>query len=177
MGAIKTPSPVKFIVGCITSDKSNISRVLESYIQAYGPSDLNSGFIPFDHTDYYRKEMGDNLFRIFYSFDKLLKPEQLWEHKIFSDRLEKATMTTCGQRTVNIDPGYITHAKLILLSTKNFQHRIYVGKGIYAEVTLRCSKNGFFDFEWTFPDYKTEPYKAFFVQVRNRYITQLKEKE
>ncbi|MEK6728917.1 MAG: DUF4416 family protein, partial [Planctomycetota bacterium] len=78
------------------------------------------------------------------------------------------------KRPVNIDPGYINESRLILASTKDFSHRIYLRDGIYAEVTLNYRKGRYETFPWTFPDYKTAGYHDFFLKVRGLYVDKLK---
>jgi uncharacterized protein DUF4416 len=77
------------------------------------------------------------------------------------------------QRRINLDPGYIDLAKLVLATTKDQQHRLYLGQGIYAEVTLRFTGGRFVPWDWTYPDYRTAEYLAFFDAVRQRYRQQL----
>ena len=69
-------------------------------------------------------------------------------------------------RPVNIDPGLITPAKLILATTKDHAHRIYLGRGIHAEVTLRYVGRKWTPWPWTYPDYAAPTYHSFFDQVR-----------
>ncbi|OHC05433.1 MAG: hypothetical protein A2Z57_07205 [Planctomycetes bacterium RIFCSPHIGHO2_12_39_6] len=78
------------------------------------------------------------------------------------------------ERPVNIDPGYINESRLILASTKDFSHRIYLKEGIYAEVTLNYRHGKYETFPWTFPDYKSQDYQNFFLQVRELYVSKLK---
>ena len=75
---------------------------------------------------------------------------------------------------MNIDPGYVCHSKLVLFSTKDFSHRIYVGDGIYAESTLEWRGREYITHPWTFPDYRTDEYRNFFAEVRVRYVDKLK---
>jgi len=69
-----------------------------------------------------------------------------------------------------LDPGYLEEAKLVLATTKNYQHRLYLGRGIYGEVTLRYTKKSFRSWEWTYPDYKTENYLEVFDCIRKLYL-------
>jgi hypothetical protein len=69
---------------------------------------------------------------------------------------------------VNIDPGIITLNNLQLLTTKNFAHRIYLGEGIYCELTMLFSKSGVRYLEWTYPDYKTKEAEEFFIESRKK---------
>jgi hypothetical protein len=78
-------------------------------------------------------------------------------------------------RPVNLDPGYIEPSKLVLASTKNFSHRIHIGKKIWAEVTLIFSKGQWKGFEYSFPDHKEDRYHGFFSQVREKLVQQLRE--
>ena len=82
--------------------------------------------------------------------------------------------TLGGKRRVNIDPGYISQSKLVLATTKDHSHRIYLGQGIFAEVTLRYYKGTFRAWEWTYPDYASPPYIAIFNHIRKLYKEQLK---
>jgi hypothetical protein len=78
-------------------------------------------------------------------------------------------------RPVNIDPGYITLSKLVLASTKDYSHRIYVQNGIHAEVTLRFESGGWKPWPWTYPDYAAKTYYAAFTRARERLKAQLSE--
>ena len=69
-------------------------------------------------------------------------------------------------RPLNLDPGYITPAKLVLASTKDHAHRIYLRDGIYAEVTLSFRGRKWQPLEWTYPDYRRDDYQRFFTECR-----------
>ena len=75
-------------------------------------------------------------------------------------------------RPVNLDPGIIEPSKLVLASTKNFSHRIYIGDGMYAELTLSFCRGKWQSFPYTFPDYKEERYHDFLSKVRDRLVEQ-----
>jgi hypothetical protein len=70
-------------------------------------------------------------------------------------------------RPLNLDPGYLTLGKLILASTKDFAHRIYLARGIYAEVTLQYKHRRWQHHEYTFPDYRRADYQQFFSECRD----------
>jgi hypothetical protein len=76
-------------------------------------------------------------------------------------------------RPINLDPGFVDSPKLVLASMKNFAHRIYVGRGVYAEVTLLHRRGQWTPLEWTFPDYASGRYWPFLDQVRKRLREQL----
>ena len=64
---------------------------------------------------------------------------------------------------MNLDPGYITPAKLVLASTKDHAHRLYLADGIYAEVTLAFRGKQWQPLEWTYPDYRRADFQEFFT--------------
>lgn len=176
MGKIKSPRPVKLIVGMLFLQEDIFIRAREDLVSEYGEVDFESPLFPFHYTDYYSREMGDKLWRKFVSFKNLINPEDLPVIKIFTNKLEdKFLQPGSSKRRINIDPGYITLSKLVLATTKNFSHRIYIGRGIYAEVTLRYLKNkGFQPWDWTYPDYKSREYLNVFNLIRDRYYQQIK---
>jgi hypothetical protein len=176
MGEIRVPKKVKLIIGVISSQESLFAEAESESKNKFGTIDSKTNLITFNFTDYYTKSMGDNLKRQFFSFDKLINPDNLPEIKIWSNKLEEKLATKYSKpditRPINIDPGYIDAAKLVLASTKDYSHRIYLKKGIYAEITLRYQHGAFGFWEWTYPDYQSEEYLKFFTQVRNIYLNQ-----
>lgn len=111
--------------------------------------------------------------RKFLSFESLISPQRLAEIKSLTNELEVRFQRQESERGINIDPGYVEAGKLVLATIKNQQHRIYLGKGIYGEVTLRFRKGRFEPWEWTYPDYRSAPYLKFFNRVREIYLEQL----
>ncbi|MBN3040759.1 MAG: DUF4416 family protein [Candidatus Omnitrophica bacterium] len=171
---IQIPKPVKFISGFIYSEEKIFNKTIRLMTKKFGRIDFQSKIIPFDFTDYYEKEMGQNLKRRFVSFERLQKPDNFASIKIFCNKLEKKLLKK-RSRLINIDPGYINEAKLVLTTTKDYSHRIYLKKGIFAEVTLKYMNGNFIHLDTTFPDYRTKTYKEAFMQVRNIYRNQIKQ--
>ncbi|MFH1777267.1 MAG: DUF4416 family protein [Candidatus Omnitrophota bacterium] len=171
MGKITKPQRVKLIVGFI-AQPGVIDQVSIFLAKKFGALDYQSAVFDFDFTDYYTAEMGEILKRQFVSFQKLIRLEVLADIKIFTNNLENKFLT-CGRRRINIDPGAVNLAKLILLTTKDYAHRIYIGKGIYAEVTLCFKNKTFTPCAWTYPDYRTQKYIEIFNNIRQIYGRQL----
>jgi hypothetical protein len=117
--------------------------------------------------------MGKGLQKIFLGFKKLIKREKLPEIKLYTNDLEDR-YSCQSNRQVNLDPGYLTSGQVILATTKDYQHRIYLGKGIFGEVTLRFKNGSFQPWDWTYPDYRQESYTNFFNELRKIYLTTLK---
>jgi hypothetical protein len=174
VGKIQEPLPVKLIASVFAASGELLEEAKVRLSQEFGPIDYESGLLPFDHTTYYAAEFGENLKRRFVAFGKLVHPGKLAEIKLRTNALEMEWAVE-GKRQVNIDPGYVSHSKLVLATTKNHAHRIYLGQGIYAEVTLHFRDGTFCAWPWTYPDYASPPLIAIFNQIRGLYVKQLRE--
>ncbi len=170
---LQFPQPVKFICAFIYSKEEVYQQTKTILQKKFGLVDLESPAIKFTFTDYYQKEMGSGLKRRFISFKKLQKPDRFVDIKLSCLKLEKR-FAQDSRRVVNIDPGYLNQAKLVLTTTKDFSHRIYLGKGVYAEVTLIFKEGTFSELDTTFPDYRTKQYKDIFQSIRKLYQQGLK---
>lgn len=173
MGIAREPSPVKLIASILTAEPALLGRCLDMLCEQQGPIDFESEWLPFDHTDYYASEFGTNLQRKIVSFDRLVSVTALPAIKRSANEIE-LSLSHSGRRRVNIDPGYVTLGKLVLASTKDHAHRIYLAQGVYGEVTLTYQKGRFRPWPWTYPDYGSEPYCALFDGIRERYKMQIR---
>jgi hypothetical protein len=176
MGAIQNLIPVKLFVGVLVSDAGLIPDIVTRLSDLYGPIDHRSPVIPFTCTTYYASEMGEAIERLFFSFERLIEADHLAEIKRQTNSIEEdmAPRLELVKRPVNLDPGYIEQAKVILASTKNFYHRIYLGKGIFGELTMHFRNNEYQFLPWTYPDYQTKDYQEFFLKMREIYRSQLR---
>ncbi|PYS40200.1 MAG: DUF4416 domain-containing protein [Acidobacteria bacterium] len=180
MGTIRQFTPVKLFIGVLVSNNKFIPQVQERLAAAYGGIDHRSDVIPFDFTNYYEAEMGDLIDRVFFSFERLIEADQLPEIKRQTNQLEDELAPLLRnprltvKRPVNLDPGYIEQAKVVLASTKNFYHRIYLGGGIFGEVTMHFKNNTYQFFPWTYPDYQSKDYQDFFLRMRQIFRSQLR---
>jgi hypothetical protein len=132
--------------------------------------------VPFEGSDYYSREMGDAIERVLLSFESLVDADRLAEIKNRTNQMEQQYRDAASRvpRPVNLDPGYLEQSKVVLASTKNFYHRIYLSRGVFAEVTMHFRNNTYQFFPWTYPDYRTSDYLEFFLRMRQLYRTQLK---
>ena len=176
MGTVELVAPVKLIVAAITANDSIFQETRACLSQHFDKIDFESDPYAFDHTDYYQKEMGDGLSRHFLSFANLITPEKIADIKLFCNDLEHQ-FSINNKRRVNLDPGYVTLAKLVLATTKNQAHRIYLQQSIYAEITLKFFNKSFRPLKWTYPDYQQPASIDAFNQIRQAYLTQLKKSE
>ena len=147
----------------------NLEKIKDVISSYFGRILLKSDIFEFTESSYYDEEMGKPIYRVFFGFDRLIDMESIVEIKLQGNFIEKRHFSENGKRMVNIDPGYLTLAKVVLATTKNFQHRLYLGNGIYAEVTLRWRKGTFSDWEWTYRDYRRDESIRFFNELRDIY--------
>lgn len=175
---IRRHEPVKLIVAMLSSDISLFDRSKSLMKKRFGRTDFESQTIDFNFTDYYRKEMGDNLKRCFISFERPIWPERLCAIKSYTRRLEInfSRLKSEASRRINLDPGYITAAKLVLATYKDNSHRIYIDNGIFEEITLSYQQGTFKPLEWTYPDYRSKDYIDVFNRIRQIYLSQVRKR-
>ncbi len=173
MGTAREPQPVKLIASLLTGELSLLVRVQEDLVAAWGAIDVQSELLPFDHTDYYAAEFGPGLQRQIVAFERLIPAAGLPAAKRLANDLEQS-LAAEGRRRVNVDPGYVSLGKLVLASTKDHAHRLYLGQGVFGEVTLAFQQGRFRPWPWTYPDYGSDEYCALFGRIRERYKAQLR---
>jgi hypothetical protein len=147
---------------------------------AWGAVALRSEPFPFDQTHYYDATMGPDLRKVFLLFDAPLDPARLVEIKLQSNAWEEEYARQAGHdepRPLNLDPGYLTLGKLVLASTKDFTHRIYLDRGIFAEITLYYKHHAWRHHEWTFADYRRPECQAFFSRCREHLQQQIRQQQ
>src|ERR1035437_9309250 len=185
-----SPLPVCRFAGLLAGTEDELAAARYELIQWYGKIDDVSAILPFTFTQYYQDEMGQNLLRQWVRFETLFSPEHLAKCKLETNMAETllarqfrekapavpenpARPGGGGQRPINIDPGYVHRYKVILATTKDHSHRVYLTEGIYAEVTLHWSQNIWTPWPWTYADYQTPQAQDFFTRARTAYLDQL----
>jgi hypothetical protein len=165
--------PVKLFFGVTITEKMDWPSGKQILTNLYGGIDHSLDWYLFDHTEYYKTEMGENLKKCMVSLTELIMPEKLVEIKIASNEIEKQFMLN-GSRKINLDPGYLTSAKIILATTKDYSHRVYLGRGIFADLHLQYRQNKFQINPWTYPDYQEPFVIKYFEELREIYLHQLR---
>lgn len=173
MSKPREPLPVKLVASLFSADRKLIEKACSYLETLFGPLDWTSDEIPFDKTRYYEKEMGGPLLRRFVSFERLISFEEIAGIKLKTNAYEMA-LCVSGLRTINIDPGCISAERLILATGKNYTHRVYLRKGIYADLTLIYQSGSFRALPWTYPDYGDSAIIEIFNGVRARYMEQIR---
>jgi hypothetical protein len=179
MGDIRPTKPAKLFAGLLSNDPDLMKRAAVLLAEAFGQVETVTETWPFDSTDYYTPEMGSDLLRQFVSFVPTIHPHRLADIKRQTNELEKQICTDAAAdpnfRLVNIDPGYLTLSKMILATTKDYSHRIYLSQGIYAETTLHYESGNWTAWPWTYPDYAAGHYFPFFTTLRENLKAQISE--
>lgn len=173
MGYLKKHPPVKLIVGFIFKQGAMLEKAKFILQKSFGQIDFESKTLNFTHTDYYQKEFGKDLKRVFISFKRLISADSLPKIKISTNNIEKK-LSARNCRQINIDAGYLDLAKLILATTKDYRHRIYLSRGVYAEATIFYQDKTFKSWDWTYPDYRSAEYIEIFNRIRQIYAEQIK---
>ncbi len=168
------PLAVKPVASLILAREDLATPVLRQLATYLGPVDLVGPLWSFTFTDYYAREMGGGLWRCLASFLHLASSAQLSDWKVFTKSLEKG-WSLGGRRLVNLDPGYVARERLVLATGKNYSHRIYLGQGIYGDLTLVAGPGGFEALSWSYPDYASGPLPELLTLVRKKYLWQLKQ--
>lgn len=166
--------PVKLIAGLLFVRDESLKSALTLLNDHFKEADYISAPYPFTVSDYYCREMGEGLKRLLLSFEELVDPQILIRAKYISHAIEVKLSKGEGNRTVNIDMGYLDLHKLVLSSFKERGNKIYLGEGVWADLTLMYQGGRFEPFPWTFPDFKEGTYSRDLLSIRKLYKTALK---
>ncbi len=180
-----TPPPAKYFFAVMTGEDAYHKEAEERLEARLGPiEDRSERYLFSEYATYYEREMGSPLWKYFLTLRQLESMDSLVEVKLFVEEVEQQLAVspesgTAGDRsrTVNLDPGYVTGWSLVLATVKNRAHRIYLGQGIFAEVTLIYRDRAFQPLPWTYPDYAAAATRTFLAKVRAGYLRQLREAE
>lgn len=176
MGSLRKAKPVVFFVAVSSGEQSAIDWARDELGKVRGPLLVASAPFDFNQTSYYQKEMGTDLIKQFFAFENLIDPAEIVSEKLRANELEQRYFDEHPSnvtRPVNIDPGYVTEAKLVLATTKDRDHRIYLDRGILAEITLFFQGEKWNPSRWTYPDYNTNLCFEFLNECRDYLRTQI----
>jgi hypothetical protein len=170
MGEHRPHPPVLLLLAAFSRHDPALDWTRQQAVQAWGPLIAASDVFAFDQTDYYAPTMGAGLKKVLLAFENLIDPAQLVDIKHQTNRWEdeyRQTHAWPEPRPLNLDPGYLTEAKLVLATTKDRNHRLYLDRGIYAEVTLHYQRSrGWCAHDWTYADYRSPAYHPFLDRCR-----------
>jgi hypothetical protein len=176
VGTPALPCKVMLFSSILFSDTAMADKAIAGLKETYGSAAHQSGPIPFTFTSYYGEEMGSPLYRILTAFDTLIPRDSLPEVKNRSNEIEDMLKNN-RKRTVNLDPGILSMENICLATTKPYSHRIYLSKGIWAEITLMYRKDSYEALPWTYPDYASRDLIYIFNELRGLYKEKLRCRE
>ncbi len=168
------PEPARVIVSVLTADRQILNAAKPLLVRELGPLDEEIGPLAFNYTSYYNSEMGQGILRWLWSFADLVDREALVNIKGLTNSVEQA-YTVEGKRRFNLDPGLMSLGNFVLATGKNNAHRIYLGKGIFADLTLVFRAGTYRPLEWTYPDYADRELIAILNRLRESYKCRLME--
>ncbi|MFO7734912.1 MAG: DUF4416 family protein [bacterium] len=177
MSILSEPTPGNLIFAIMFREDEILSKTVNGLKSIYGQFDMKSA--PYDFSaisSYYDEEMGNGIKKQIFSVESLLPRDRLSDAKLHAVSLEEKLSTSENRRRVNIDPGLVTLENFLLATGKNFSHRIYLGKGVFAEVTMFLGKKKTTELPWTYRDYKKPEIKKFLLEARTSYHEKLSEK-
>ncbi|NLG17115.1 MAG: DUF4416 family protein [Fibrobacter sp.] len=173
MAETSPPFPVKFFIAVLFNKSEALNSALLKVTELWGPVDFQGKDHLFDVTDYYEPEMGTPLYRRLLSFESLYEPTLMVEMKLGCNRIEQE-LSIDRKRIVNLDAGYLDHNKVLLASAKEAGQKVYIDKGIYADLAGRYKSGRYQPFEWSFPDFRDGRYDSELLSIRSIYIKQMK---
>jgi hypothetical protein len=172
------PDPVMLVIAAFSRYPAAIAWAREHLECLFGPAGLVSPPFEFTQTRYYEATMGPGLQKQFLVFG-LVTADSLAHAKLRTNALEEA-LAEAGRypvpRPLNLDPGLLSLGKFLLATTKDQAHRIYLGQGIFAEVTLRYQDGAFHPWPWTYADYRQPAVLEFLGAVRDEYRRRLRDR-
>ena len=164
------PGPALAVLSVLSARMAGLwPDILARAADLFGPPCHVSPELPFAFTTYYDAELGTPIVRRMLGFSRLVPQDALAGMKLATNALEKDFTRPDGRRRVNLDPGLLTQERLVLGTGKNFGHRIYLGRGIFADLTLVFRKGSWHILPWTFPDYRSPALLAELTTLRGLF--------
>lgn len=171
MADVRFVEPAIRICAVITRHDAARQWAVDRLIQAWGPASVITAPLPFEAGGYYTPTMGADLQKVLVGMAEVTDPGELadWKHQTNRWEREFADQSSLlEQRPLNLDPGYMTQAKLVLATTKDRDHRIYLRDGMFAEVTLTYVGKRWQHHRWTYPSYRREEVAEFASRCREQ---------
>jgi hypothetical protein len=166
------PEPAQLIVSVLTPQREAVEMAQSLLVSDLGPVEEEIGPLAFPYTSYYDAEMGSGISRWIWSFERMIDRAEIVRIKCLTNEIEQAAAVG-GKRRFNLDPGLLTLGNFVLATGKNNAHRIYLGKGIFADLTLIFRSKTYNPLEWTYPDYADPELIRILNRLRESYKCKL----
>lgn len=171
----RIPEPARVVISVLALRGDTVGPAQSQLVEQLGPVEEEVGPLPFEFTSYYDEELGAGINRWLWVFADLVEGSDLVRLKCLTNDLERA-FARRGRRTFNLDPGLMTLGNFVLATGKNNAHRIYLGKGIFADLTLVYRGGSYIPLEWTYPDYADPELIGILNTLRETYKWKLRRK-
>ncbi|WP_045220588.1 DUF4416 family protein [Desulfonatronum thioautotrophicum] len=169
MSTPKEPLPALVVMSLFSARWEDFWPALQCRLEAFlGPLEMVGKPVPFDVTTYYQEEFGAPLERRLLGFAQVVPQDRLRKIKLWAHGLEQEHVRS-GKRLFNLDPGLLTQERFVLATGKNFTHRIYLGHGVFADLTLIFQAGRWRCLPWTFRDYADPALQEQLTILRHGY--------
>ena len=169
MARPQEPPPGILIVSVIYSSLDALADALQALERRFGRVQYETMEIECAVAKTYLEEMGDNLMRRFFSFERLISRAALPEVKAQCAKIEAQYSDQVDDflfRTVNIDPGVLCEANLVIAGYRDLKHRVYLRDEVYAETCLIYNRDHWARLPWTSPEFYDDEAVDFFDRTR-----------
>ncbi len=173
MRQFREPDPALLVCSLLSARMDEFyGPFRDALADRFGPLAFEGEPAPFDRTEYYDEELGTPIVRRLLGFDRMVPLDALPGAKHFCAELERAYMQG-GRRVVNLDPGLISPERFLLATSKNFTHRVYLGQGVWADLTMIWTGGDWQTLPWTYLDYATPPLRPQLTALRRICLDKL----
>ncbi len=171
MAETRIIEPVVRFCAVISRHAEAIQWAIDRLAASWGGIAMRADAVSFDAHGFYAETMGDELRQVLVMLDGFVDPGGLadWKHLTMDWEREYAAASEHAEpRPLNLDPGYVTQAKMVLATIKDRDHRIYLTRGMFAEVTLNYVGKRWVHHRWTYPSYRSDEVAQFSQACRDR---------
>jgi hypothetical protein len=166
------PDSAELVISLLSAKQNPLEVIQKDLECIFGPVEDVVGPLKFEFTTYYDMELGKGIRRWIISFANVVDPSGLAEIKLATNEIEQRYSKE-GRRQFNLDPGLITLGNFVLATGKNNAHRVYLNKGIFADLTLIFRRASYGPLEWTYPDYSDSVLLDVLNRIRESYKQKL----
>ena len=172
MPKLTPPAPGRLICSVAYAQIDALADCLQRLENQFSPVQFETLDIPFTGEPRHHEEMGQQLIRRFFSFEKQVGLDRLADLKRLCRKIEAGFADEVDDylfRAVNVDPGIMTPENVTMASSEGKNYRIYLTSGVYAQVELIWSRGQFVQLPWTNPDYTHPEALDLFHRVRETF--------
>ncbi len=171
--------PAKLIVSCFFKEDRWLLHALDHLVNRFGSVERRVGPLYFTMSDYQRSQAEGEMKKVMLDFRDLVPRESLASLKVRCHEIEMQLLrqaqdeNVIASRPINLDPSHLFTDKFIVSSSRDKPHRLYLGHGVFGELTLMIRQGHFESLPWTYADYLEPEVLNFLSGARRRYLHSL----